>query len=295
MLRLLIFYLAPWQFSPTVDVCCLAAALLYARGMRKAAQTGEAAGLGPALGFFAGLALIYLSLQSYFDFLSQHMFWVHRLQQLFLHHLGPFLIVLSAPGRVMAQGVPARWRVRWIEPVGRWRPLRAAYRFIQQPFVAAVLFVGLLYFWLIPAVHFTAMLDVDRYRAMNWGMVIDGLLFWQAMLTAQGVGKQQEAAYLVRFLMLFLVMIGQLLLGAYIFFHGTLLYTVYALCGRAWPINPMSDQQLGGLLTWIPPDMMSVIGSLVILHRLTRSQAVASGAAGDLRTAGPWPLTEIDG
>ncbi|MDA8094996.1 MAG: cytochrome c oxidase assembly protein [Betaproteobacteria bacterium] len=295
MVRLLIFYLTPWEFSPTVAVCCLTAALLYARGMRQTAHAGEAVGLGRVLSFFSGLALIYLSLQSYFDFLSQHMFWVHRLQQLFLHHVGPFLIILSAPGPVMAQGIPARWRARWIEPVGRWRPLRAAYRFVQQPFVAAVLFVGLLYFWLIPAIHFTAMLDVDRYRAMNWGMVIDGLLFWQAMLTVQGVGRQRESAYLLRFLMLFLVMIGQLLLGAYIFFHGTLLYTVYALCGRAWPINPMTDQQLGGLLTWIPPDMMSVIGSLVILRKLTRNQAVTSGVARDLRAEGPWALGEIDG
>jgi putative membrane protein len=48
------------------------------------------------------------------------------------------------------------------------------YRFVQGPVVAPLLFVGLIYFWLSPSIHFAAMLSLDRYQAMNWSMVIDG-------------------------------------------------------------------------------------------------------------------------
>ena len=44
--------------------------------------------------------------------------------------------------------------------------------------MAAVLFVGLIYLWLVPTVHFRAMIDPDLYAVMNWSMVIvDGILF----------------------------------------------------------------------------------------------------------------------
>ncbi len=35
--------------------------------------------------------------------------------------------------------------------------------------------------------------------------------------------------------------------------------SIYAACGRAWDLSPMDDQQLGGLLTWIPAAMMSLV------------------------------------
>ena len=46
-----------------------------------------------------------------------------------------------------------------------------------------------------------------------------------------------------------------------------MVYDVYEVCGRAWPIDPDVDQLLGGMLTYIPPAMMSVLGILLILRR----------------------------
>jgi len=60
-------------------------------------------------------------------------------------------------------------------------------------------------------------------------------------------------------------MILQILPGAYIAMHHSMLYDVYDICGRAWAIDPLTDQEIGGLLTWIPAAMMSVVASLVVL------------------------------
>jgi putative membrane protein len=46
-----------------------------------------------------------------------------------------------------------------------------------------------------------------------------------------------------------------------------MVYDVYEVCGRAWPMAPETDQLLGGMLTWIPPAMMSILGILIILRR----------------------------
>jgi putative membrane protein len=45
------------------------------------------------------------------------------------------------------------------------------------------------------------------------------------------------------------------------------LYPIYSICGRAFELSPLADQQMGGLILWIPAAMMSVIGMLVVLQR----------------------------
>lgn len=279
-MRAWLLYISPWDFSPTVCLACLLSAVLYARGMRALAARGEPLGSWLPLSFFVGLALDYAVLQTYVDYLSQHMFWIHRLQHLVLHHLAAALIVLGAPGRVMRAGVPAGWRARFDrlekeqKAFGALARLgRLGFRIIQNPLVAPVLFVGIIYFWLIPSVHFAAMLDVDRYRAMNWGMGIDGILFWWLMLAPRRDQGRAAIAYPWRILIVCLVAPPQILIGAYISLHRGLLYDVYAICGRAWAINPLTDQQLGGLLTWIPAAMMSVIAMLIILRRILTEEA----------------------
>jgi len=193
------------------------------------------------------------------------MFWVHRLQHLILHHVAPFLVMLAVPGETLALGLPAPLRERLLRPLLWSAPVRLGYRCVQQPLVASLLFVGLIYFWLIPSVHFDAMLSATRYRIMNWSMVLDGLLFWWLVVSPHRPGAG-GLGYGVRIGMLWGVMLPQLALGAYIALHGTVLYDVYAVCGRAWPLSPLVDQEVGGLLTWIPPGMMSAIGMLVVLR-----------------------------
>jgi len=155
-----------------------------------------------------------------------------------------------------------------LEPVARQAGMRGLLRFVQSPFVALVLFVGLIYYWLIPSVHFAAMLDVRRYLLMNWSMAIDGIFFWWLMLARRDRQGALAVGYGIRILILCLAALLQILLGAYITLHRTVLFDVYAICGRAWNLSPLVDQQLGGLATWIPAAMMSGVGVLVVLYHL---------------------------
>ena len=262
--------LAPWEFSPTVLFACLATAVLYWRGLRQCRREGINTGVWRHLGFFTGLLLIYAVMQTYIDYLSQHMFWVHRVQHLVLHHLGPFLIVLAAPHEILGRGLPEVWRQKVLLPLWNSWPVRGVYRFLQNPIIAPVLFVGLIYLWLIPSVHFEAMLSESRYKLMNWSMLIDGFLFWWLMMDPRMPHEHRTLRYPLRILILWVVMVLQIILGAHIALSKTILYDVYNVCGRAWPINPLTDQTIGGLATWIPTAMMSVIGILLVIRMWMR-------------------------
>jgi len=273
----------PWEFSPTVLAACATAAVLFWRGLRRRRQAGLATGVGRTLSFYTGLVLIYGVLQTYVDYLSQHMFWVHRAQHLVLHHLGPFLIMLAIPHEVLGRGLPVRLRDGVLLPLWRSRPLRLVYRIVQNPVVSPLLFVGLLYFWLTPSIHFDAMLSASRYQLMNWSMLVDGLLFWWLMLDPRPPRTQGVLGYPVRILMLWAIMLPQIAIGTHIALSKTVLYDVYSVCGRAWPMSPLVDQETGGIVTWIPAAMMSVLAILLVLrmwmHHSARTETAAGAAA----------------
>lgn len=255
-------YLLPYDFSPLTILSFMLTLGLYGFALLHL-PNGERPGSGRILTFVVGVMLCYGVMQTRFDYFSQYMFFVHRGQHLILHHLGPILIALSNPLPILRfwhQQLGPQLRY-WLQPVG-W-----LYRVLQQPVIAAVLFVGLIYFWLWPAIHFDAMLSRDLYWLMNWSMLLDGLLFWWLIFDPRSPAHTRALGYGKRILMLALVALPQMFLGAWIVFSRQMVYDVYEVCGRAWPLAPETDQLLGGLLTWIPPAMMSIFGILIILRR----------------------------
>lgn len=259
-------FLAPWQFDPFAALGLSLAAGLYATGILRGARPAA----GRVIAYFTGVLAMYAVLHTYLDYYAQYLFAAHRGQHLVLHHLGPFLVALANPLPVWRRALGGPVRVPgWLE---------AVYRAVQHPLVAPVLFVGLIYFWLIPAIHFDAMLSHQLYLVMNWSMALDGLLFWWLILVPRGFGHLVDLGYGTRLAMVLLVMFPQIVLGAYITLGPTDLYDVYSVCGRAFPLSPEEDQLYGGLLTWIPAAMMSVVGAVIVLGRWMRDDTERRGA-----------------
>ena len=146
---------------------------------------------------------------------------------------------------------------------------------LQQPVLAAFLFVGLFYFWLIPAVHFRAMIDARLYALMNWSMVLDGILFWSLVLDPRR-SPPARVSFGGRAALSLAVMFPQILLGAIIVFPSRDLHPYYDLRGRLFPSSARSTIRFGGLIIWIPPAMMSVAGLLVVMNAMRLSdEAIA--------------------
>jgi putative membrane protein len=258
-------YLLPYDFSPLTVLAYILVLSLYSYGLFRMPDS-ERPGSGRIFTFTLGVMLCYGVMQTQFDYYSQYMFFVHRGQHLILHHLGPILIALSNPLPVI------QFLYRQIPQVVRpfLVPIGWLYRCLQQPAVASLLFFGLIYLWLWPPIHFDAMLSRDLYWVMNWSMLLDGLLFWWLIFDPRSPITTNALGYGRRMLCLAVVAIPQMILGATIVFSRGMVYDVYEVCGRAWPMPPETDQLLGGLLTWIPPAMMSVFGILIILRRAMR-------------------------
>lgn len=271
MLHSLLGALTPYILSPVTVLLFLLAVAAYLLGWRRLAARGERPSRWRGLSFFVGVLLCYGVMHTQFDYYSRYMFFVHRGQHLVLHHLGAFLIALANPLQVFAACAGDR---RFPRLAAAFRPLR---RVLFDPVVATVLFVGLIFFWLTPSIHFDAMLSLRLYELMNWSMLVDGVIFWLVILDPRDPDRAGTSRFGVRFLMLVAALFPQILLGAYITFAKPGLYDVYAVCGRAFAMDPATDQVLGGILTWIPAAMMTILGALVVLRLYLRYDTEKGG------------------
>ncbi|MBR0551071.1 cytochrome c oxidase assembly protein [Stakelama marina] len=271
---------APWDFSVLWYLGFALTGWVYVRGLRITPQPGW------RIGFFAmGMLLIWAVLQTRFEYVAQHMFFMNRIQHVVMHHLGPFLIAVAWPWPTLYRGLPSRLRAL---VDGRW--FGAFMRFAQQPEIAAGLFVGLIALWLYPPVHFVAMIDPALYSVMNWSMVVDGILFWSVVLDPRPKALAHNS-FAVRAVLGVGVMFPQIAIGALIAFADSDLYGFYAWCGRIYPsIDALSDQRIGGLIVWIPPAMMSVLSVILVLNAMRiveeREGANAPGHGGT--ASGGW-------
>src|SRR6201996_5729075 len=246
----------PWEFS---WVEYLATALTLAWFFRGLSRVNEKPPLWRSISFVAGVALLYIVLQTHIDYYAQHMFFVHRWAHFVLHHLGPFFIAMGVSGPVLYAGMPD-----FLKPIINARPVRATLDVLQHPAIAPVLFVGLLYFWLIPEIHTVVMLDRSLYELMNWTMAVNGIMFWSLVLDPRPKPPARLSP-LVRGLMILLIELPQMVLGAILSLSMTDYYPVYTICGRALDFTALSDMHYGGLIIWLPGTLTSFAAMIIVL------------------------------
>lgn len=256
-------WLVPWEFSPTLVAAFVVAIVLFLRGQRVHRVTKARQFL-----FWAGMVLLYLSLHTRVDYYAERMFFIHRIQHLVLHHLGPLLVMAAFPGSVMRAGLPLAWRIH-LRDFLRTAGGRLMVAVLTNKYFVPALFVFLVLIWLIPSVQFYSMLDWRLYRLMNWSVVISGFMYWNLILDRR---PSPPAAMSPggRVISPVLTMAPQMVAGAVIAFTESDIYPLFELCGRAIAMSAQTDQTIGGLTMWIPAALIEVFGLMVALGTLMR-------------------------
>jgi len=248
----------PWEFCWPEYLAAALSLYWFARGLA-CMEVGARPPLWRSISFVLGVVSLYAVLQTRIDYYALHMFFVHRAQHFVLHHIGAFLVALGASGPVQWAGMPG-----FLRPIVASWPVKRLVDIIQHPAVAPVLFVGLIYLWLIPAIHTRVMLDVRLYNLMNESMAVDGLFFWCLILDPRPCPPARIGSGL-RALLVIAVEPFQMVLGAILSLSSSDFYPVYRICGRIWNITALSDMHYGGLIIWLPSTLTSFAGVIAVL------------------------------
>jgi len=288
MMSSLLKWIVPWEFSWVFLLTFLVASVLYLRGCRRLDVS-----FGRRVAFWIGMAIVYVSLHTYLDYFAEHEFFMHRIQQVLLHHLAPLLIIASYPGSVLRAGLSLNLRVRLLRPVLRSWPWRFFSAVFLNPAVATILFVAFIIVWLIPSMQTLAMLDWRIYRFMNWSMIVSGFIYWWLVLDHRPRPPGRMTAGM-RVLSPGLTMSPQILAGAIVTFSKSDLYPIFEICGRAFTFNVLTGQLAGGVIMWVPAAIIESIGGLLAMRqwvklsrsgRIRRKPRVVTRRAGRVATS----------
>ena len=255
-----------WGFvtNPVPSLFLLAAVYFYINGLNHWPNKTHPINIWQKTSFFAGILVLFLALQSPMEPLAEHYFSVHQVQHLLVRMVGPLLILLGAPLTPMLRGMPPWLRQNVIRRIVRQPAARWLYGKITNPIFTVVTFLALLYIWQAPGPHDLAVHNDWVHELMHGTMLISGFLFWWIVIDPKP--HRSRLHYGLRVLYLGLIVLPNTLLGAAIVFQEELIYSAYRELPRPWEgFSHQSDQILGGLMLWVPGDMMSIIAAGIVM------------------------------
>ena len=249
--------LANWTFDPAVVLGLAVAGVLYVRADRRVRRERGERRIPRARPwvFLAGLAVIFVALESPIDTGSATSFSTHMVQHLLLTMVAAPLLVLGAPVTLaLLASAPANRR-RLSSALGS-----APLRILSEPIVAWAAFFGVLW-----GSHVTGLFDAslrsDGVHALEHvAYLTTAVLFWMPIVARDP--SPARLAYPARILYLFFAMASMAFLGLALFSSTHVLYPTYAAVEG--PAKAIADQRIGGTLMWIG-GMVTIVPALALV------------------------------
>lgn len=262
-----------WSWQPGIVIPLAVAAGLYVRGVRtewtRAPQSRDRISRGAAL-FAAGFAVLVLALVSPLHRLGEVLFSAHMVQHEVLMTLAAPLLVMSRPV------VPFLWAV----PMGVRRVVGGAatrswfagvWRLLSLPSIATALHGVAIWAWHAPPLYNATLTSEWVHAAQHASFLGTALLFWWSLIH----GSRRRDGYGLAVILVFFTAVHTTILGALLTLSDTPWYSSYTpYLTSLWNLSPLEDQQLGGLIMWIPATVAYLVAALALFLGWIRESEV---------------------
>jgi putative membrane protein len=254
-----------WSYDPLVLAPLLLGFVLYWRGVaRLRTRAGREHGVtsARAASCAAGAGTLFVALISPLDRLGETLLSAHMVQHGLLVAIAPPLLLIGNPGVVFAWGLPDAWRTAFLgSKVWRW--IARLGDKLSRPLAAAALHGLALWLWHAPAAFDAAVASYGVHALEHASFFGTALIFWRAMLATR---SRRSAAHALG--AAFVTLLHGGLLGALITLARVPLYGSYHGRAALWGLSPLEDQQLAGLLMWVPMGVVYLGTCLMLASRL---------------------------
>ncbi|MFL6590815.1 MAG: cytochrome c oxidase assembly protein [Chthoniobacterales bacterium] len=249
-----------WVFEPGVVTPLLVSGFLYVAGIVRLRAASKATfGATDIACFAAGWLTLVIALVSPLHPWGAVLFSAHMTQHELLMLVAAPLLVLGRPLIPFLWALPrssAKTMASWANNP-HWQHF---WKSITAPFVAWIIHAVVLWSWHVP-VLFQATRDNEFIHALQHAsFLFSALLFWWAILH----GRRRAIGFGAAVLYMFTTALHSGLLGALLTFTRSLWYPIYANTTQPWGLTPLEDQELGGLIMWIPAGLVYVIAGLAL-------------------------------
>ena len=271
--------------APWIAGALVVTGVAYGAGVRrlwKATTAGRGIRRRDAAAFAGGWLALAVSLLGPLDAWAGRSFAAHMLQ----HEM---LMLVAAPFLVIGRPLAA-WT--WALPRRAHATLRRAlastalarfWRAFTRPLGATVVQLAVLFVLHVPRLFDYAATHPGAHAAQHAMFLSSALCFWWATrgaLVRRRIGDQSGAG--VALACLFVTMLATGALGALLAFASTPWYPIYAASTMPWSARPLEDQQLGGLVMWIPGGCVYLVAGLARARELLLRDGIAPPPVRDL-------------
>jgi putative membrane protein len=243
-----------WTFDAGVILPLLLTSFLYARGARRS----RGVSISQAVCFWSGWFVLFVSLVSPLHSLGEALFSAHMAQHELLMLGAAPLLVLSRPLVPLLWGLPVSWR----RGIGQWAKaglIQRLWHGMSRPFAAWWIHAAALWVWHAPGLFQATLSSEPVHAAQHVSFLASALLFWWSLFYARG-----RAGYGLGVLYIFTTAVHTSILGALLTFAPRVWYPAYSGRGAAWGLTALEDQQIGGLIMWVPAGVVYVAAGLAL-------------------------------
>lgn len=258
-----------WNFSPMLLAGLILGGWLYGRGvLALRARTGH---LRPQhrrrmIYFGLGMFVLAVALVSPLDALSSALFSAHMVQHVLLIGVAAPLLVLGLPLGPMLLGLPGTLEQQLGRGWQRSRVFSTLWHALTLPLVAWGLHAAALWIWHLPGLYEAALTSEWLHTVEHLTFLGTALLLWWVVVD-RGRRAQTEN-WLLPMGMLFTTAIHSGILGVLMSFARQPWYPIYSVTTAPWGLTPLADQQLAGVIMWVPTGFIYLGGTLALLYRL---------------------------
>jgi putative membrane protein len=254
-----------WAFPPWVVALLSVSIALYGIGfarLQRRSTKGRGTRRMHAAAFIAGWATLALVLLSPLAALSGALFSAHMVEHEAMMLICAPLMVLGRPLGVMIWAFPHPMRAA-LGRLVRTRAWTACWRRLVSPLWAWSLHAIALWAWHAPYLFEAAVAHPLIHTMQHASFLLTALLLWRGIV---GEGATRRGSGSAMF-SLFTTMVHTGALGALIALAPGIWYPSYIEPTSALGVNPLHDQQLGGLIMWIPGAVAYLVGALAVASR----------------------------
>lgn len=267
-----------WEWDLWVVLPLALAAFLYIRGvwlLWKRAGTGRGVTQLQALWFAAGWLTLVIALVSPLHEIGEHLFAAHMIEHELLMAVAAPLFAVSRPLGTFLHALPRNWRIFLIRAVGT-RVIRGIWRGLMKPLWATILHAIAIWIWHVPSLLDATLRNENLHRLQHVSFLGTALIFWWSLF------RLPRREYGAASLYIFATMVHTSILGALLTLAPSVLYPVQTAGAPLFGLTPLEDQQLAGLIMWVPGGALYLLEGLW-LATLWLTSARENSFPGDVR------------
>jgi putative membrane protein len=267
-----------WSYDPWLLTPLYAVGIGFYIGTQRLwrrAGAGHGVNFRQVAAFWVGWLVVALAVTSPLHWLGERLFTAHMIEHELIMVVAAPLLAFARINGPMLWSLPASLRPA-MGRIASLAPLAAPWAFLSHPVSATILHGTALWAWHAPPLYAWALENAAVHRLQHVSFFATALLFWWVLLYGRGAGRTERVRDGIGLACLFVTVLHSGVLGALLTLSPRIWIPGQGTLAGEFGLSPLEDQQLAGILMWVPMGTIYTAVALFFAYRWLTGSASQS-------------------